>query len=130
MTGKRELWRARSSSAGVGDRAVAGVVLRDVGCPEELPSPVSSPVPASISKSGASPLAAVASKAFIGPLPRAVVGGNGTVVRVSSRACSLVRDGSHAKSWASHSSPRRPTRSSAASGCEVSRRMAPIRHLP
>jgi hypothetical protein len=28
-------------------------VLRDVGCPEELTSPVSFPVPAGISKSGA-----------------------------------------------------------------------------
>jgi hypothetical protein len=56
MTGKSELRRARSSSSGVGDGAVAGVVLRDVG----LTSPVSFPVPSGISKSGASPLAAVA----------------------------------------------------------------------
>jgi len=35
------------------------------------------------------------------------------MVRVSSRACPLIRDGSHAKSWASHSSPRRPAPSSA-----------------
>jgi hypothetical protein len=50
MTGKRGLWRARSSSCGVGDGAVAGVVLRDVGCPEELTSPVSFPVPAGINR--------------------------------------------------------------------------------
>jgi hypothetical protein len=67
MTGKTELWRARSSSSGVGAGAVAGVVLCDVGCPQELTSPVSSPVSASLSKSGASSLAAVASKAVIGP---------------------------------------------------------------
>jgi hypothetical protein len=60
MTGKRELRRARSSSSGVGNGAVAGAVLRDVGSPEELTWPVSFPVPAGISKSGASPLAAVA----------------------------------------------------------------------
>jgi hypothetical protein len=47
MTGKRALWRARSSSCGVGDGAVAGFVLGDVGCPEELTSPVSFPVPRS-----------------------------------------------------------------------------------
>jgi hypothetical protein len=58
MTGKRGLWRARSSSCGMGNGAVAGVVLRDVGYPEELTSPVSFPVPAGISKSGALPLAA------------------------------------------------------------------------
>jgi hypothetical protein len=51
MTGKRGLWRVRSSLSGVGDGAVAGVGLRDAGCPEELTSPVSFPVPAGISKS-------------------------------------------------------------------------------
>jgi hypothetical protein len=70
MTGKRELWQARSLSCGVGDGAVAGVVSCDVGCPEELTSPVWFPVPAGTSKSGTSPLAAVASKAVIGPLAR------------------------------------------------------------
>jgi hypothetical protein len=42
--------------------------LRDVGCPEELTSPVSFPVPAGISKSGASPLAAVARTLSAKPL--------------------------------------------------------------
>jgi hypothetical protein len=55
MTGKRGFWRARSSLSGVGMEPSANVVLRDVGCPEELTSPVSFPVPAGISKSGASP---------------------------------------------------------------------------
>ena len=60
MTGKRGLWRARSLSSGVADGAVAGVVSGDAGCAEELISPASFPVPAGISKSGASPLAALA----------------------------------------------------------------------
>jgi hypothetical protein len=50
MTGRRELRRARSSSCGVGDEAIAGVVLRDLGCPEELTSPVLFPVPAGIAE--------------------------------------------------------------------------------
>jgi hypothetical protein len=66
MTGKRGLSWERSSSCGVSDGAVAGVVAGDVG----LTSPVSLPVPAGISKSGASPLAALTSKAVIGPIPR------------------------------------------------------------
>jgi hypothetical protein len=57
MTGKSELWRARSSLSGVADGAVPGVASRDVGCPEELTSAASVPVPGGISKSGASPLA-------------------------------------------------------------------------
>jgi hypothetical protein len=65
-------------------------VSREGGCREELTLPVSFPVPAGISKSGASPLAAVQShvgKAVIGPLPRrSVVGPNGAVVQVSFRA--------------------------------------------
>jgi hypothetical protein len=52
------------------------------------------------------------------------------MVRLSSRARSLIRDGSHAKSWASHSSPRRPAPSSAASGCGASHRTAPISSSP
>jgi hypothetical protein len=68
MTGKRGLWRARSSLSGVTDVAVAGGALRDVGCPEELTSPVSFPVPSGISKSGASPLAAVARTLSAKPL--------------------------------------------------------------
>jgi hypothetical protein len=67
MTGKRG-GSARSSSSGVRNGAVAGVVLRDVGCPEELTSPVSFPVPAGISKSGALPLAAVARTISAKPL--------------------------------------------------------------
>jgi hypothetical protein len=55
MTGKRELRRARSSSSGVADGAVAG----DVGCRDELTSASSIPVPAGISKSGASSLATI-----------------------------------------------------------------------
>ena len=36
MTAKRGVWRTRSSSSGVRNGAVAGGVLRDVGCPDEL----------------------------------------------------------------------------------------------
>jgi hypothetical protein len=64
MTGKRGLRRARSSLSGVTDGAVAGVVLRDVG----LTSPVSFRVPSGISKSGASPLAALARTLSAKPL--------------------------------------------------------------
>ena len=67
-------------------------VLRDVGCPEELSSPVSFPVPAGISKIGCIAFGSCrqnhVGKAVIGPLPRSVVGRNGAVV--------LIRDGSHA----------------------------------
>jgi hypothetical protein len=70
MTGKRALWQARFSSCGLWDGAGAGVVLGDVGCPEELTSPMSFPVPAGISKSGASPLAAVARTPSAKPLSR------------------------------------------------------------
>jgi hypothetical protein len=79
MTGKRGLWRARSSSSSRRRRRV-----RDVGCPEEPTSPVSFPLPAGISKSGVLPLAAVQNhvgKTLIGPLPRSVVGRNDAVVR-------------------------------------------------
>ena len=64
MAGKRWLWRARSALSGVADGGVAGVVLRDVG----LTSPVSFPVPFGISKSGASPLAALARTLSAKPL--------------------------------------------------------------
>jgi hypothetical protein len=70
MTGKRGLWRARSSSCSVGEGAVASVVLRDVGCPEALTSPVSFPVPAGISKSGASPFAALARDTYLASIDR------------------------------------------------------------
>jgi hypothetical protein len=128
MIGKREFWRARSSSCGVGDGVIAGVVLRDVGCSEELTSPVSFPVPADISKSGTSPLAAVASKAVIGPLARrqeAMAHGSGLLSRVPADPRRLAR-----QVLGPHSSPRRPAPSSAASGCEVSRRTAPISSSP
>jgi hypothetical protein len=46
MTAKRGLRRARCSSCGAGDGAVAGVVSRDVGCGDELTSASSIPVPA------------------------------------------------------------------------------------
>jgi hypothetical protein len=59
MTGKRGLSRTRSSSPQGGDGAVAGAVSRDGGCREELTLPMSFHVPAGISKSGASPSAAV-----------------------------------------------------------------------
>jgi hypothetical protein len=55
---KEGLCRARSHRPACGMGAVAGAVLCDVGCAEELTSPLSFPVPAGISKSGASPLAA------------------------------------------------------------------------
>jgi hypothetical protein len=85
MTGKRGLSRARSSSSGVG--GAGGATSRDADCREEPMSAVSIPVPAGISKSGASPFSNYRSdgvcKAVIGPFPRAMVGRNGAANRVA-----------------------------------------------
>jgi len=67
MTGKRGLWRARSESSGVGDEGGADTVPCDADCREEPMSAVSIPVPAGISKSGASPLATVVRTASAKP---------------------------------------------------------------
>jgi hypothetical protein len=95
MTGKRGALAGAFVIMQRGGWRRLGVVSRDMECPEELTSPVSFSVAAGISKSGASPLAAVArtlsAKPLSGPLPRSVEGCNGAVVRVAFRA----RGGSH-----------------------------------
>jgi hypothetical protein len=78
-------------------------LLRDVGCLEDLTSPVSSAVPAGISKSGALSLAAVArtlsAKPLLGPLPRSVVGRNGAAVRVFFRTGEVLHTSTSFAIW-------------------------------